>query len=850
MQSSRCRARKIALFPLLLSGVAVAQQGSYPPAGAQPYPPASGYPAQPYYPPPGGAPNQGQQPTPGQQPYQPAPQQPPPQQYPGGQPGYGPQQPGYAPQQPGYGPQQPGPQQPGYGQPPAQQPPPQQPSEQGPPQTPPPQSNAPSAGTSAGFSATATAGTEGAAATSEGAGELTGENVETEEETPDSEYRRLSLHQQNTLSGATGLLHTYGADSGAVGTFRFSLISSWFSGSDFLCRGRANPTCATPNGGPIDQKDDVTHIAGHVGISATPFKFLEAYFAVHSSATSNSLGRPKLLQVLGDSDLGVKLFMPHEADQLFIAGGGAELQLLNGTGSVGIENASYGLRGMVTADLSNRSNAEDRIPLKFDFNLGYLFDNSGKLVKDVEKRRGERITRIERFGLDINRVDSLQIALGTEGVFDDISDSRWAVHPFLEWGIDIPVNRQDHVCNIRLRAAGDVCLGDEAGFSTTPSRFTLGARVFPWQGLSFLAAFDIGTGATSHFIEEVAPELPWNLYFGLAYAVDVEPRVEVHRVPVAAPPVAAPAVERFVEGKVVEVGTDNGVANAIVRAESGNLTGMVTDTSGGFKTPNLPPGNYSFTVTAPGYKDGTCTASVPDGGAAQAPPIGQQAQPVTVKIKCELEALPKVGNVQGGVRDTESGQGVAGASIKITDKLNRSLTLTADASGSFRFENVPPGTVTITAEAPGYFRNITELEVQPRQDMTAQISLNKRPAQPNVIITPKELKLRSQVHFQFDSAEILPDSESILEEIADVLNSHPEIPSVEIQGHTDNSGTPAYNQTLSQQRAEAVRQALVKNGVQEGRLTAKGYGQDKPIAPNTNEKNKAKNRRVQLMIQR
>jgi outer membrane protein OmpA-like peptidoglycan-associated protein len=71
---------------------------------------------------------------------------------------------------------------------------------------------------------------------------------------------------------------------------------------------------------------------------------------------------------------------------------------------------------------------------------------------------------------------------------------------------------------------------------------------------------------------------------------------------------------------------------------------------------------------------------------------------------------------------------------------------------------------------------------------------------------------------------------------------------VEIQGHTDNSGSRDGNQRLSDARANAVRDWLVKAGVAGGRLKAKGYGQDRPLAPNVTEANRAKNRRVQFII--
>jgi outer membrane protein OmpA-like peptidoglycan-associated protein len=217
-------------------------------------------------------------------------------------------------------------------------------------------------------------------------------------------------------------------------------------------------------------------------------------------------------------------------------------------------------------------------------------------------------------------------------------------------------------------------------------------------------------------------------------------------------------------------------------------------------------------------------------------------------VRCELEALPQVGTIVGSLTDAENNQSIGGAKVTITDKLGRQLELVADGSGSFRFENVPPGPAKVAVDMADYLPSVTEFEVKPRDEIKARITLNKRPKQPNVVVTVKELKLKKQVHFQHDSAEILPDSMAILEEIADVLNKHPDIKVVEVQGHTDDTGTAPYNLRLSQSRAEAVVDALVKIGVDRARLQAKGYGQDKPLVPNKSDANRAKNRRVQLMI--
>jgi outer membrane protein OmpA-like peptidoglycan-associated protein len=235
-------------------------------------------------------------------------------------------------------------------------------------------------------------------------------------------------------------------------------------------------------------------------------------------------------------------------------------------------------------------------------------------------------------------------------------------------------------------------------------------------------------------------------------------------------------------------------------------------------------------------------------GAAPGGPGAFASGPIIVNIQCQLEALPKVSNVIGTVVDTEGDAPVTNASVRIRDPKNRELELKSGASGNFRFENVPQGTAKLTVSAPGYLTSVLEVSVEGQQELRAQISLNKKPATPNVVVTPREIKLKTQVHFEHNSANISPDSMSIVEEIADVLREKSEIALVEIQGHTDNTGEASYNQRLSQERADAVKEALMLLEVQGSRLSAKGYGRDRPLVPNVSDVNRARNRRVQLII--
>ena len=100
--------------------------------------------------------------------------------------------------------------------------------------------------------------------------------------------------------------------------------------------------------------------------------------------------------------------------------------------------------------------------------------------------------------------------------------------------------------------------------------------------------------------------------------------------------------------------------------------------------------------------------------------------------------------------------------------------------------------------------------------------------------------------FETGSANISPQSEATLNKAYKTLTAYPEI-SVEIQGHTDNVGSRAFNMNLSQKRAESVMAWMVAKGIDAGRMTAKGFGPDKPIVPNDSDANKQKNRRIEFV---
>ena len=101
------------------------------------------------------------------------------------------------------------------------------------------------------------------------------------------------------------------------------------------------------------------------------------------------------------------------------------------------------------------------------------------------------------------------------------------------------------------------------------------------------------------------------------------------------------------------------------------------------------------------------------------------------------------------------------------------------------------------------------------------------------------------IYFDVDKSTLRPDSETALQHILELLKSNPAL-AVEIQGHTDSTGTPEHNKPLSEQRAASVQKWLVDHGIAGTRLTAKGYGETQPVGDNKTPEGRAKNRRVEL----
>ncbi|MDB4975513.1 MAG: hypothetical protein JWN48_3854 [Myxococcaceae bacterium] len=117
-----------------------------------------------------------------------------------------------------------------------------------------------------------------------------------------------------------------------------------------------------------------------------------------------------------------------------------------------------------------------------------------------------------------------------------------------------------------------------------------------------------------------------------------------------------------------------------------------------------------------------------------------------------------------------------------------------------------------------------------------------------VRIDRAQIRILERIEFQTMRAEIRPESLGILDQIRSALEVNPQLRRVRIEGHTDNVGPNLANEKLSQRRAESVMKYLVKEGIDPGRLEAKGWGEERPLVKNDSEENKQINRRVEFHI--
>ncbi|MFN3581546.1 MAG: OmpA family protein [Pseudomonas sp.] len=112
----------------------------------------------------------------------------------------------------------------------------------------------------------------------------------------------------------------------------------------------------------------------------------------------------------------------------------------------------------------------------------------------------------------------------------------------------------------------------------------------------------------------------------------------------------------------------------------------------------------------------------------------------------------------------------------------------------------------------------------------------------------QSVRVELDVKFDFDRDTIRPEFRQDIQSLAEFMKTYPSVTTT-VEGHTDSVGSDSYNQNLSERRANAVRQALVNEGVESSRVSSVGYGEARPIADNETDEGRAMNRRVEAEVE-
>ncbi|MDX1409981.1 MAG: OmpA family protein, partial [Saprospiraceae bacterium] len=161
----------------------------------------------------------------------------------------------------------------------------------------------------------------------------------------------------------------------------------------------------------------------------------------------------------------------------------------------------------------------------------------------------------------------------------------------------------------------------------------------------------------------------------------------------------------------------------------------------------------------------------------------------------------------------------------------------------------------LATQSSYYMNNIRGTDADPLSDQVLDIEIAQRREDFNTAVESalasanaddKVIRL-NYLFFETGSAALTDASQYELDNLVQIMNRYPDM-QIEIGGHTDNTGDAESNLTLSRERAEAVRQRLVAAGIAEGRISAIGYGQTRPVADNDTPDGRAENRRTEIKI--
>jgi len=215
-----------------------------------------------------------------------------------------------------------------------------------------------------------------------------------------------------------------------------------------------------------------------------------------------------------------------------------------------------------------------------------------------------------------------------------------------------------------------------------------------------------------------------------------------------------------------------------------------------------------------------------------------------ISVPEDLQIKFRSNYVKGKVKDKKTGQPL-NARIELYDVAKNELVSFVNS------DSVTGEYLMVLTQGSEYGIFVSKMEyVFQSLNFNYESEINIEPVEVNVFldkVTVGAISVLKNIFFEFDRFDLQDKSITELENMVRFLTDNPNV-KVEIGGHTDNDGSPAYNIKLSQNRAQSVATYLIQNGIDQKRISQKGYGADRPMKPNDSEENKQDNRRIEFKI--
>lgn len=632
------------------------------------------------------------------------------------------------------------------------------------------------------------------------------------------------------ISGSVGLFRTHSAEIMPKDTFTLGLATEIFVADGFLVPdAKTKRLSSTFHLSYVPYWRDLEWNDYGLGLELAIAPMWSAVTVNGADPNQVDTQKIRLIQITGlSANLKLAFTNPNEDHKREFSGYfGLFAQIPSEANDIGLKfgQSSYELSLGGTWDLAAPSDVDPNqrnIPLRFHLNVGYQWNGykgsktflSPTTPGGNPDPRADPTNTILRFALHRPDSNLIPIRLGSEYVV------RRFLTLFLEWGLD-----------------GIMSGPPGFSFGQSPQRLGVGIRFYPTKQL--VATVGGEFALVQNPDPQVAIDPDWNLILQVAYLGLPEP-----------PPPPIPLIEpqerqiiAVTRGKIAGYVRDKEsfepLGRAVVRYPDRGLTDQLTDRdTGAFTSYEFDAGSVELECVAEGY---------PTPGKATVEVIAGQTTLTECLVARPKAAPPSLAVFQGTIRD-EDGNLIAGE-VAIGGRQERATT--EAGIGAFKF-TFSPGNFQATASATGYFDDTFKFELVADQMLVHDFILKKKPViqkKKFVEIKDDRLEISQTILFVTGKAKLLEQSFPILGEIAQILKDNPNL-RIEIGGHTDSRGSDTINQKLSQARADEVRKWLIqKGGIEEGRLTAVGYGESVPlVTPDDTELKRAKNRRVEFRV--